>query len=147
MDAAPMILTLADIRPAAAEIFVALAACVLLLVDAAAGSRGRGAAFLLAIAALAGAAWVSSAVAVDGRVVLLGGHFVADPMGTVLKLFAYGAAAVTLFYSREYLERRDLLKAEYLVLALCAVLGIQVIVSAGSLLSLYLGIEIMSLSL
>jgi NADH-quinone oxidoreductase subunit N len=147
MDAAPMILTLADIQPAAAEIFVALAACVLLLVDAAAGSRGRGAAFLLTIAALAGAAWVSSAVAVDGRVVLLGGHFVSDPMGTVLKLFAYGAAAVTLFYSREYLERRDLLKAEYLVLALCAVLGIQVIVSAGSLLSLYLGIEIMSLSL
>jgi NADH-quinone oxidoreductase subunit N len=68
-------------------------------------------------------------------------------MGTVLKLFAYGAAAVTLLYSREYLERRGLLKAEYLVLALCAVLGIQVIVSAGSLLSLYLGIEIMSLSL
>jgi NADH-quinone oxidoreductase subunit N len=54
---------------------------------------------------------------------------------------------VTLLYSREYLERRGLLKAEYLVLALCAVLGIQVIVSAGSLLSLYLGIEIMSLSL
>jgi NADH-quinone oxidoreductase subunit N len=147
MDAAPMVLTLADIQPAAAEIFVALAACVLLLVDAAAGSRGRGAAFLLAIAALAGAAWVSTAVAVDARVLLLGGHFVADPMGTVLKLFAYGAAAVTLLYSREYLERRGLLKAEYLVLALCAVLGIQVIVSAGSLLSLYLGIEIMSLSL
>jgi NADH-quinone oxidoreductase subunit N len=147
MDATPMVLTLADIQPAAAEIFVALAACLLLLVDAAAGSRGRGAGFLLAIAALAGAAWVSSAVGPDGRVVLLGGHFVADPMGTVLKLFAYGAAAVTLLYSREYLERRGLLKAEYLVLALCAVLGIQVIVSAGSLLSLYLGIEIMSLSL
>ena len=102
---------------------------------------------MLAIAALAGAAWVTSAVAVDARSVLLGGHFVADPMGTVLKLFAYGAAAVTLLYSRDYLERRDLLKGEYLVLALFAVLGIQVIVSAGSLLSLYLGIEIMSLAL
>jgi len=68
-------------------------------------------------------------------------------MGTVLKLFAYGAAAVTLLYSRDYLERRELLKGEYLVLALFAVLGIQVIVSAGSLLTLYLGIEIMSLSL
>ncbi len=78
---------------------------------------------------------------------ILGGHFVADPMGTVLKLFAYGAAAVTLLYSRDYLERRDLLKGEYLVLALFAVLGIQVIVSAASFLTLYLGIEIMSLSL
>jgi NADH-quinone oxidoreductase subunit N len=147
MDGMPMVLTLADVMPAAAEIFVALAACVLLLVDALGGSRVRNAAFLLAIASLAGAAWVTSAVAVPGRTVIFGGHFVADPMGTVLKTFAYGAAAVTLLYSRDYLERRELLKGEYLVLALFAVLGIQVIVSAGSLLSLYLGIEIMSLSL
>jgi NADH-quinone oxidoreductase subunit N len=147
MDAAPMILSLADVQPAAAEIFVALAACVLLLVDAVAGARARGAVFVLAIASLAGAAWVSSAVTPESRLVLLGGHFVADPMGTVLKLFAYGAAAVTLLYSRDYLERRELLKGEYLVLALFAVLGIQVIVAAGSLLSLYLGIEIMSLAL
>ena len=147
MDAAPMILTLADVRPAAAEIFVALAACVLLLVDAVAGARARGVVFVLAIASLAGAAWVSSVVAPEARLILLGGHFVADPMGTVLKLFAYGAAAVTLLYSRDYLDRRELLKGEYLVLALFAVLGIQVIVAAGSLLSLYLGIEIMSLAL
>ena len=147
MDAAPMMLSLADVQPAAAEIFVALAACVLLLVDAVAGARARGAVFVLAIASLAGAAWVSSAVTPESRLVLLGGHFVADPMGTVLKLFAYGAAAVTLLYSRDYLERRELLKGEYLVLALFAVLGIQIIVAAGSLLSLYLGIEIMSLAL
>ena len=147
MESMPMVLTMADVVPAAAEIFVALSACVLLLVDALAGTRARGFTFVLAIAALAGAAWVTSAVAVDARSVLLGGHFIADPMGTVLKLFAYGAAAVTLLYSRDYLERRDLLKGEYLVLALFAVLGIQVIVSAGSLLSLYLGIEIMSLAL
>ncbi len=147
MEGTPMVLTMADVLPAAAEIFVALAACVLLLVDAMAGPRARGATFMLTIAALAGAAWVSSTVALDSRAVLLGGHFVADPMGTVLKLFAYGAAAVTLLYSRDYLERRDLMKGEYLVLALFAVLGIQVIVSAGSLLSLYLGIEIMSLAL
>jgi NADH-quinone oxidoreductase subunit N len=147
MEGTPMVLTMADVLPAAAEIFVALAACVLLLVDAMAGPRARGATFMLTLAALAGAAWVSSTVALDARAVLLGGHFVADPMGTVLKLFAYGAAAVTLLYSRDYLERRDLMKGEYLVLALFAVLGIQVIVSAGSLLSLYLGIEIMSLAL
>jgi NADH-quinone oxidoreductase subunit N len=147
MHSTPMILTMADVLPAGAEIFVGLGACLLLLVDAALGARGRHAVFVLAIAVLAGAAWVSSGVAVAGRTVILNGHFVADPMGTVLKLFAYGAAAVTLLYSRDYLERRGLLKGEYLVLALFAVLGIQVIVSAGSLLALYLGIEIMSLSL
>ncbi len=147
MDGTPMVLSIADVTPAAAEIFVAVAACVLLLADALGGARMRATLFVLAVAALAGAAWVSSAVAVPGRVVILGGHFVADPMGTVLKLFAYGAAAVTLLYSRDYLERRELMKVEYLVLALFAVLGIQVIVSAGSFLTLYLGIEIMSLSL
>jgi NADH-quinone oxidoreductase subunit N len=104
-------------------------------------------AFQLAIAALAGAAWITSAVAVNAPAVILSGHYVADSMGTVLKLFAYGAAAVTLLYSREYLARKELLRGEYAVLALFAVLGIQVIISAASLLSLYLGIEIMSLSL
>ena len=147
MESMPLALTLADISPALAEIFVAGAACLILLVDSLLGARARGSSFLLAIAALAGAAWITSAVGASEPAVLLFGHYVADPMGTVLKLFAYGAAAVTLLYSREYLARRGLLRGEYAVLALFAVLGIQVIVSAGSLLSLYLGIEIMSLSL
>jgi NADH-quinone oxidoreductase subunit N len=147
MDGTSLTLPLADLAPAAAEIFVAGAACLVLLFDVFAGPRARNASFLLAIASLAGAAWVTSSVAVAQPVVALFGHFVADPMGTVLKLFTYGAAAVTLLYSHGYLERRGLLRGEYLVLALTAVLGIQVIVSAGSLLSLYLGIEIMSLSL
>jgi NADH-quinone oxidoreductase subunit N len=147
MQGMPMVLTYADIAPAMAEIFVAGAACLILLIDVLLGARARGIAFLLAIAALAGAAWITSAVAVAEPSVILFGHYVADPMGTVLKLFAYGAAAVTLLYSREYLARRGMLRGEYAVLALFAVLGIQVIVSAASLLSLYLGIEIMSLSL
>ncbi len=147
MDGSTMNLTIADVLPAAAEIFVALAACVLLLMEAVFGARARNTMFLLSIAALAGAAWISSEVAGAGRIVIFSGHFVADPMGTVLKLFAYGAAAVTLLYSRDYLERRGLLRGEYFVLALFAVLGIQVIVSAGSMLALYLGTEVMSLSL
>jgi NADH-quinone oxidoreductase subunit N len=147
MEGMPMALTLADLAPAGAEIFVAGAACLILLFDALAGPRVRDVSFLLTIAALAGAAWVTSSVATGEPAVALYGHYVADPMGTVLKLSAYGAAAVTLVYSHGYLVRRGLLRGEYLVLALTAVLGIQVIVSAGSLLSLYLGIEIMSLSL
>ncbi len=147
MDGTPLTLSLAELAPAAAEIFVAGAACLVLLFDVLAGPRARDISFLLTIAALAGAAWVTSAVAGTQPEVVLFGHYAADPMGTVLKLFAYGAAAVTLVYSHAYLARRGLLRGEYLVLALTAVLGIQVIVSAGSLLSLYLGIEIMSLSL
>jgi len=72
---------------------------------------------------------------------------VSDPMGTVLKLVNYAVVAVALLYSREYLAKRGLFKGEYFVLALFAVLGINVMISAGSLLSMYLGIEILSLSL
>lgn len=147
MDQLPTVLTIADLLPAAAEIFVAGAACLVLLLEAFLGERGKGAGFVLTIAALAGAAWISSAVATPEPTVILYGHFVGDPLGTVLKLFAYGAAAVTLLYSREYLAVRGLLRGEFMVLALFAVLGIQVIISAASLLSLYLGIEIMSLAL
>ena len=141
------ILTLADLRPAMAELFVAAAACVILLVDAFLPASRRDATFLLSIVTLAVAAWVTSLVAMPGPTIALYGHYVTDPMGTVLKLFTYGAAAVALLYSRDYMDQRGLMQGEYFVLALFAVLGIQVIISAGSLLTLYLGIEIMSLSL
>jgi NADH-quinone oxidoreductase subunit N len=147
MDGMPAILTLTELAPAAAEIFMVAAACVILLVDAFLPETRRGFTFVLSIAALAGAAWMTSLVATPERSVVLYGHFVADPMGTVLKLFTYGAAAVALLYSRDYMARRGLMRGEYFVLALFAVLGIQVIISAGSLLTLYMGIEIMSLSL
>ncbi len=147
MQAMTTAMTFADLAPAAAEIFLAVAACAILLIDAFLPEAKRGLSFVLAIIALAGAAWATSMVAVPGRTIALYGHFVADPMGTVLKLFAYGAAAVALLYSRDYLAKRGLMRGEYLVLALFVVMGIQVIISAGSLLSLYLGIEIMSLSL
>ena len=141
------VLTAAELAPAAAEIFLAVAACVILLVDVFLPEKRRGLSFLLTVIALAGATWVTSLVAVPERTVVLYGHFVADPMATVLKLFAYGAAAVALLYSRDYLAQRGLMRGEYFVLALFAVMGIQVIIAAGSLLSLYMGIEIMSLSL
>ncbi len=147
MEGMPLTLPFAELVPAAAEIAVAGAACLILLFDVLAGARVRHVSFLLTIAALAAAAWASAWAAPAEATVVLFGHYVADPMGTVLKFFAYGAAALSLLYSRDYLERRGLLRGEFLVLALFAVLGIQVIVSAGSLLSLYLGIEIMSLSL
>jgi NADH-quinone oxidoreductase subunit N len=65
----------------------------------------------------------------------------------VLKLFTMLFVAVALLYSRHYLEARGILKGEYYVLALTAMLGIFVIISAGSLLTLYMGIELLSLSL
>jgi NADH-quinone oxidoreductase subunit N len=141
------VLASSELVPAAAEIFIAAAACVVLLAEVFLPEKRRGWTFVLAMLALAGATWVTSLVAMPERTVVLYGQFVADPLATVLKLFTYGIAAVSLLYSRDYLRRRGLLRGEYCVLTLFAVLGIQVIISAGSLLTLYLGIEILALSL
>jgi NADH-quinone oxidoreductase subunit N len=141
------VLTWTDLAPASAEMFLLAAACAVLLIDLALGDRQRWITFVLSIAALAGAAVLTSRYGVGTRTIALFGHYVADPMGTVLKLVNYAVVAVALLYSRDYLDQRGLFKGEYFVLALFAVLGMNVMISAGSLLSMYLGIEILSLSL
>jgi len=84
---------------------------------------------------------------ITARVSVFDGMFIADPMGDVLKLFSYGTVAVSFLYSAEYLKRRGLFKGEYFVLGLVALLGTMVLISAGNLLTVYLGIELLSLSL
>jgi NADH-quinone oxidoreductase subunit N len=133
--------------PAAAEIFLASTACGLLLVDLFLPERRRHLTYWLALAALLGTALTLLATAPEGRIVTLSGAFVADPLSQVLKLFTCGVVAVTFLYSRDYLRERALFKGEYYVLGLFATLGILVMISAHSMLSLYLGLELMSLSL
>jgi NADH-quinone oxidoreductase subunit N len=74
-------------------------------------------------------------------------RFVRDPMGGVLKSFIYIITMGVFLYSRDYLKERELYKGEYYVLGLFAVLGMMVMVSAHSFLTLYLGLELLSLSL
>ncbi|MDH3320809.1 MAG: NADH-quinone oxidoreductase subunit NuoN, partial [Betaproteobacteria bacterium] len=75
------------------------------------------------------------------------GMFVSDMLSHVLKLFAYIAASAALVYSRRYLLERGLLRGEFLTLLLFALLGIMVMVSANSFLTVYLGLELLSLCL
>ena len=72
--------------------------------------------------------------------------YVADELACVLKLAGFLFVAVALLYSRAYLENRDILRGEYYVLALTALLGIFVLISANSLLTVYLGVELLALS-
>ena len=75
------------------------------------------------------------------------GLFVADVMGHMLKLAAYVAVAAALAYSRQFLQDRGLLRGEFLTLLLFALLGMMVMMSANSFLSVYLGLELLSLCL
>jgi NADH-quinone oxidoreductase subunit N len=135
------------VHAAAAEIFMLSAVCVVLLVDVFLSDRTRWITYALSLLSLVGAAFVTIEYSVEGRVSAFDGMFVADPMGDVLKLFAYGTVAVAFLYSKEYLQRRGLFRGEYFILALVALLGVMVMISAGNLLTVYLGLELMSLSL
>jgi NADH-quinone oxidoreductase subunit N len=135
------------LHAAAAEIFMLSAVCVILLVDVFLSDRTRWITYALSLLSLVGAAFVTIEYSVEGRVSAFDGMFVADPMGDVLKLFAYGTVAVAFLYSKEYLQRRGLFRGEYFILGLVALLGVMVMISAGNLLTVYLGLELMSLSL
>lgn len=134
-------------QAAAAEIFLLSAICVILLVDVFLSDRSRWITYALSLLTLVGAAFVTVDFAVDSRMAAFEGMFIADPMGDVLKLFSYGTVAVSLLYSREYLQRNGLFRGEFFVLALVALLGVMVMTSAGNLLTVYLGVELLSLSL
>ncbi len=83
---------------------------------------------------------------VTSTVVTFSGSFVTDPASGVLKMFAYITVGVTFLYSREYLQNNGLLKGEFFVLGLFGLLGIMIMISAHSLLTLYLGLEVLALS-
>jgi NADH-quinone oxidoreductase subunit N len=140
--------TWASLQPALPEMYLTGAICLVLLVDVFFGDRNRRITPTLTLLLLAGGAFVTAEYAnVSERFLLFSESYVADPLAVLLKLFAFVTIAVALLYSREYLDRRGMMRGEYYVLALTALLGIFVLISANSLLTVYIGIELMSLSL
>ncbi|MGH8698911.1 MAG: NADH:ubiquinone oxidoreductase subunit N, partial [Burkholderiales bacterium] len=107
--------------PAYPEIWLATAACLILVVDLFAPERRRaGIAYTLSLLALAGCAFLTVAAtqATGGRsAYTFGDMFVADLMADVLKLLTYVAVALCFVYSRQYLAARGMLRGEYFVLA------------------------------
>jgi len=141
------IMTWSSVQPAIAEIFLVAAICGILLVDVFAGEKRPGLTSTLTLSALAiGAALTVRYGHITHHAVLFDGMYVADELGYVLKLIGFMVLAVVLLYSRAYLENRKILRGEYYVLSLTALLGIFVLVSANSLLTVYIGVELLALS-
>ena len=136
-----------DLTPVLPEIFIAGMACLILVVDLFLSERNRGVTHWLTLATLAGGALLTAHLMGSGTAWTFGGMFVGDDMAHALKLVMYAATAVVLVYSREYLDYRSIYKGEYYVLTLTALLGMMIIVSAHNLLVIYLGLELLSLSL
>jgi NADH-quinone oxidoreductase subunit N len=139
--------TWSSLAPVTPELSLTVAICLILLIDVFAGEKRAGLTSTLTLVALAVCAALTVEYAhVTERVLLLHGMYVADELAFVLKLAGFGIVAVALLYSRAYLINRNILRGEYYVLALTALLGIFVLVSANSLLTVYLGVELLALS-
>ncbi len=136
-----------DFMPVLPELFVLTMTCLILVIDVFLEQRQRHITYGLAQLTLLGAALLTLATYAQAPVTAMFGHYIKDAMGDLLKLFIYLASAAVFLYSRDYLCRRDLFKGEYYVLGLFGVLGMMIMVSAHSLLSVYLGLELLSLSL
>ncbi|HXM81299.1 MAG TPA: NADH-quinone oxidoreductase subunit NuoN [Burkholderiales bacterium] len=141
---------LLDHIPALPEVLLLVGACVLMIADLYVKSERRDMSCLIAQAVLLLCAASTLFVQwVDGttRLYLFNGLFVSDVMSNLLKLVSYASVWATLIYSRQYLVDRGLLRGEFLTLLLFSLLGMMIMMSANSFLTMYLGLELMSLCL
>lgn len=129
------------------EIVVGVGLCIVLLGGLFAGGRSRDVTYLLAMTTLVIAAWATAAVDPAATAIGPGGAFVLDPLARLLKLVVFAFAAAAFVYSRGYLQDRRLEAGDFYTLGLFAVLGVTVMVSSGSFLMVYLGLETLSLAL
>lgn len=136
-----------NFTPLIPEMFVAGMACVILVIDLYLKESQRTITLSLSVLTLLGAAGLSIADFSSGTVVAMNGMFIDDAFADVLKIAISGIVAVVFLYSRDYAIKRDFYRGEYFVLGLFAVVGMFVMVSAAHLLTLYLGLELLSLCL
>ncbi|WP_291995277.1 NADH-quinone oxidoreductase subunit NuoN [Candidatus Accumulibacter sp. ACC003] len=137
-----------DLRLASAEIFMLLMACTILIIDLFVKDQRRTVIFVATQLTLVGAAVVTFATGSGEIAYTFSNMYVADLMGDVLKLLVYLTVIIVLFYSRGYiLEREQMARGEYYVLVLFATLGMMVMISANHFLTIYVGLELLSLSL
>lgn len=136
-----------DFYPAAAEIFVAVMALVIMLASTFARSIARSLSYYATQFTLIAAAFVTIFTMEGEPVYTFSNLFISDLMGDFLKLMIYFSTAIALLYGRAYLADRKIDKPEYYLLALLMTLGMMVMVTANHMLPMYIGLEMMSLAL
>ena len=138
---------LENIHLALPEIIVLVTGCVALLGDLFLRQYVKSIAFICACTGLAMAAIVTFLFLGQFSSVLLHGLFISDDAGQLMKLFIYLTVFLSFVYSRHYLEERQMPSGDYYVLGLFSTVGMMALVSAHSLLTIYLGLELLSLPL
>ena len=135
-----------ELYPVLPELILAGGAMVLLMIGAFAGDRATAPVLRYAVALLV-LAGIAIANMPDERVAIFNGSFVLDGFAKFLKILTVVGSIGTLWISGDFLSAPDRGKFEYPVLILLATAGMLLLISAGDLIALYLGFELMSLSL
>jgi len=141
----------AELILAAPEFWVLAMACVIMLVDLFLREERRGIIHMLAMLTLIFAAIITLRAdhVVDGihSLTAFKDSFIRDPMGDVLKVFSFLTLGLIFTYAKFYLRSFNMFRSDFYTLSLFALLGVMLLISANSLVMIYLGLELISLSM
>jgi len=138
---------LPNLIPVLPEIFMAVMAMILLMLGVFQGDKSYNQVANLSVLTLIAAAVLMITQVGGERQTTFGGMFVTDAFAVFTKMLVYVASAVVILISGNYLKNKSIARFEYPILILLATLGMLLMISANSLLSLYVGLELQSLSL
>lgn len=129
------------------EIFVCAMGCLILCVDLFVSKQARMVIYWLSQVTLLGAAALTLNLLMTPAGMTFSGMFVHDSLSNAIKLATYLIVFFVFVYSRDYIRERGMFRGEYFVLSLFGVVGMMIMASASHFLTLYLGLELLALSL
>lgn len=138
---------LSNIHLALPEMIVLATACIALLGDLFLRKRCSSIAFIIAVIGLISAGVVSALYLNQYPTLIFNGLFISDDMSQLMKLVIYLSVILSFIYAKAYLTEREMPSADFYVLGLLSTVGMMALVSAHSLLTIYLGVELLSLPL
>ncbi|MDP3269175.1 MAG: NADH-quinone oxidoreductase subunit NuoN [Legionella sp.] len=142
-----MIALLENIHVALPEMIVLSTVCIALLADLFLKHKYKSVAFYISCTGIILAAFITFLYIGNFKLLVFNGLFISDDVGHLMKFFIYITVLLSFIYSHEYVDERQMPSGDYYVLGLFSTLGMMILVSAHSMLTVYLGLELMSLPL
>ncbi|VEG91398.1 NADH-quinone oxidoreductase subunit NuoN [Legionella spiritensis] len=136
-----------NIHVALPEIILLITACLALLGDLFLKDSCKNIAFTLSLIGLGLSGIASFLLLGSYKSIIFSGLFISDDIAQLMNIFIVLSAMVSFVYSRQYINDRQMPSGDYYILGLFSTLGMMVLVSAHSLLTVYLGLELLSLPL
>lgn len=142
-------LSISSLAAAMPELFILGMACVMLLMDVCLPHRRQFNTYFLVQITMIGAIilCLPQFGHVGSPMIVFGGGYIVDRLAVLSKLFIYIFSFFGFAYAREYIQLRKMPSSDYFLLALLSVLGLSIMVSGYNFLTIYLGLELSSLSL